>query len=266
MHNGAIMPSEVRHMVDTGAIYPVVQLTGMLDAKSAPTIRSALLDVLAQQPEAVVIDVSDLRLADPSAAAVLRDVVRETADWPAAHLALCNRDGASRWHSTGLPVWTSRADAFAELGEPDARQQLSLELEPVVGAARRSRELVTEACARWERPGLAGPACIVVTEMVNNVVAHAHTPMIVLLALHGDTMTAAVRDRSANVPRLTEPVSPTAYGGRGLLLIDSMAERWGSLRLDDGKVVWAVLADEPDEPAGDRKDLNSAGMPDPARG
>jgi anti-sigma regulatory factor (Ser/Thr protein kinase) len=113
---------------------------------------------------------------------------------------------------------------------------------------------------------LAGPACIVVTEMVNNVVAHAHTPMIVLLALHGDTMTAAVRDRSANVPRLTEPVSPTAYGGRGLLLIDSMAERWGSLRLDDGKVVWAVLADEPDEPAGDRKDLNSAGMPDPARG
>jgi hypothetical protein len=102
--------------------------------------------------------------------------------------------------------------------------------------------------------------------MVNNVVAHAHTPMIVLLALHGDTMTAAVRDRSANAPRLTDPVSPTAYGGRGLLLIDSMAERWGSLRLDDGKVVWAVLADEPDEPAGDRKDLNSAGMPDPARG
>jgi Histidine kinase-like ATPase domain/STAS domain len=266
MHNGAIMPSEVRHVVDAGGIYPVVQLTGMLDADTAATVRSALVDILAQQPEAVVIDVSGLRLADPTAAAVLRDVARETADWPAAHLALCARDGASRWHSTGLPVWTSRADAFAQLGEPDARQQLGLELEPVVGAARRSRELVTEVCARWEQPGLAGPACIVVTELVNNVVAHAQTPMTVLLALHGDTMTVAVRDHSATVPRLTVPVAPTAYGGRGLLLVDSVAERWGSLRLDDGKVVWAVLQDDPEEPAGARKDLNSAGMPDPARG
>jgi hypothetical protein len=266
MHNGAIMPSEVRQVVDSGGIYPVVQLTGMLDAENAATVRSALLDVLAQQPEAVVIDVSDLRLADPTAAAVLRDVARETADWPAAHLALCARDGASRWHSTGLPVWTSRADAFAELGEPDARLQLSLELEPVVGAARRSRELVTEVCARWERPGLAGLGCIVVTEMVNNVVVHAHTPMTVLLALHGDAMTVAVRDHSATMPRLTGPVAPTAFGGRGLLIIDSAAERWGSLPLDTGKVVWAILEDEEEEPATVRRGLNSAGMPNSARG
>jgi hypothetical protein len=244
MHNGAIMPSQVRYQVDRGQPYPVVRLTGLLDAQTAPIVRSVLLEELALQPEAVVVDVTALQTGPDDAAVVLREVARETEDWPAAHLVLCTPDDGARWHATGLPVWPSHAAAFSDLGVPDAAQFLRLDLEPVVGAARRSRELVTEACARWELAGLAGPACIVVTEMVNNVVAHARTPMAVLLARHGKTMSVAVRDHSATVPRLSGPVSPTAYGGRGLLLIDSVADRWGSLALDAGKVVWAVLQSE----------------------
>jgi hypothetical protein len=266
MHNGAIMPSEVRHLMDTGQPYPVVQFTGLLDDRSAPAVRGALLDVLAGQPEALIIDVGDAA-PDPAALALLRDIARDTADWPGAHLVLCAVRGTARWHSTGLPVWPSYAEASAELGRPDPALFLSLDLEPVVGAARRSRELVTEACGRWDRPGLAGPACIVVTEMVNNVVAHAHTPMSVLLARHGDAMTVAVRDRSSTVPRFAGPVAPTSYGGRGLLLIDSVAERWGSLVLADGKVVWAALQDDDQDGSFlTGKHLDSAGMGDPARG
>jgi hypothetical protein len=256
----------VEHLVDDAEHYPVVRLTGLLDMASAPAVRSALLDVLARQPEAVIVDVSDLRVADRSAPAVLSDVARDTADWPAAHLVLTGASDAAPWQATGLTVWPSPADAMAELGAPDSRMRLSLELEPVVGAARRSRELITEACARWDQPELAGLACIVVTEMVNNVVAHAHTPMTVLLAPRGDTMSVAVRDHSTNVPRFTGPVAPTSYGGRGLLLIDSVAERWGSLELADGKVVWAVLEAEDEAPGQGRHHLDGAGMPGPPRG
>jgi hypothetical protein len=266
MHNGAIMPSEVEHLVDDAAQYPVVRFTGVLDAESAPAVRSALLDVLARQPEAVVVDVGGLRVTDRAAPAVLSDVARDTADWPAAHLVLTAGAGAEPWHATGLTVWPSAAEALVELGAPDSRMRLSLELEPVVGAARRSRELITEACGRWDQPELAGLACIVVTEMVNNVVAHAHTPMTVLLAPRGDTMSVAVRDHSATVPRFTGPVAPTSYGGRGLLLIDSVAERWGSLELADGKVVWAVLEAENEAPGPSRRDLDGAGMPGPPHG
>ena len=91
MHNGAIMPSEVRHLVDIGQTYPVVRLTGMLDAATAPTVRSVLLTMLAQQPEAVVVDVTDLQVVDPLAVAVFQDVQRETADWPAAQSAAVYR-------------------------------------------------------------------------------------------------------------------------------------------------------------------------------
>ena len=238
------MPSEVRHQVDSGQTYPVVRVAGVLDAGTAPVVRSCLLHLVADQPEAVVVDVRELTVADPEAVSALRDVAREAVDWPGCHLLLAAGADGSVWRNAGLPVWTTPDEALAALGEPEPQRFLRAPLQPVIGAARRSRELVTEACARWDLPDLAGPACIVVTEMVNNVVAHAHTPMTVLLAVHGGTMSVAVRDQSTYVPRFTgSPVPVTSYGGRGLLLIDSVARQWGSLVLDDGKVVWAVLDD-----------------------
>ena len=77
----------------------------------------------------------------------------------------------------------------------------------------------------------------------------------------------AVRDSSTRTPNFTgAPVPATAYGGRGMLLIDSVAARWGSLPLDDGKVVWALLQGE--EPGAERVRWNAPGtsMTDPARG
>jgi hypothetical protein len=266
MHNGAIMASEVAHPVDTGGPYPVVRLTGVLDAAAAPGVRDALLDVVAAQPEAMVIDVSDLRVTEPTAVRVLSEVARDTADWPDAHMVIAGPDHAGVWEGTGLPMWPDQSAAIAALGPPDATRRVSVGLEPVTGAARRSRELATEACGRWDCPELAGPACIVLTEMVNNVVAHAHTPMTVLLALHETTMSVAVRDRSRTAPRFAGLPAPTAYGGRGLVLIDSIATRWGSLLLRDGKVVWALLEPDQDPTGPARRQMHSAGMANPARG
>jgi anti-anti-sigma regulatory factor len=244
MHNGAIMSSEVRHLVDSARPYPLVRLAGVLDSGSAPEIRSALLDVLAEQPEALVVDVGELRVDEPEAVAVLRDVSRDTADWPGARLTLCNTNGATVWRDSGWAVLADSDGAFAQLGAPAREQRVNIDLEPQVGAARRSRELITAACERWGHADLAGSACIVVTEMVNNVVQHAHTSMILLLAQHGDEVSVAVRDHSDGVPSFTGAPEPTSYGGRGMLLIDSVANRWGSLALADGKVVWALISDD----------------------
>ena len=263
MHNGAIMSSEVRHRVDRGRPYPLVRLAGLLDATTAGTVRSVLLDVLAGQPEAVVVDVSDLALSGTDPTGVLAQIHRDTADWPAAHLALCDARDPGRWLGTGWPVWPDSARAVAGLGPPSPGDRIGLDLEPQVSAARRGRELINDACDRWSRPELADAACIVATELVNNVVVHAHTAMTVLVATHGTGVSVAVRDRSATIPSFTgEPVAPTSYGGRGMLLIDAVASRWGSLSLADGKVVWALLAADPagsDPPGG-------VSMVDPIRG
>ena len=257
------MSSEVRHLVDRGEAYPLVQLAGVLDPGTAPTVRSVLLEQLAGQPEALVVDVAELQPASAEAVRVLRDIRQANADWPDAHLALCGVDGAD-WQASGWSIWPDRQDAFAALGAPDHDHRVGLDLDPALGAARRARELITEACSRWERPELAGPACIVATEMVNNVVVHARTPMAVLLAAHGDGMSVAVRDHSPIEPVFAGgPVPVTAYGGRGMLLIDSMAQRWGCLPLADGKVVWALLAGAERAPL---RNPSGASMADPARG
>jgi hypothetical protein len=91
--------------------------------------------------------------------------------------------------------------------------------------------------------------------------------MVVLVAAHGSGISVAVRDHSAHLPTFDGgPVPPTAYGGRGMLLIDSVASRWGKLRLDDGKVVWALLSGEAQEPETVGWNAPGASMTDPARG
>jgi anti-sigma regulatory factor (Ser/Thr protein kinase) len=116
--------------------------------------------------------------------------------------------------------------------------RLRVELEPVVQAARRARELVTEACTRWDLPDLTGPAHTAVTELVNNAVVHAGTPMTVGLTVQGRELHIAVRDYSHRPPQVSQP---TPYGGRGLRLLEAVASGWGCTPLDDGKVVWAVV-------------------------
>jgi hypothetical protein len=235
MHNGAIMSSEVRHLVDDARPVPVVRLGGVLDGTTAGTVRDVLLDVLAGQPPAILVDVGELEIGEAGAVGVLREVARDTRWWPAAHLTLRHAD-AEAWQGSG---WDVRNDGA---GPPADDRRLSLELEPQVSAARHCRAVITEAGRRWGRAELVGSACIVATELVNNVVAHARTPMVVLVATTGDGLSVAVRDRSPHLPAYQgAPVSPTAPGGRGMLLIDAVASRWGSLPLADGKVVWALL-------------------------
>ncbi|MCW6005091.1 ATP-binding protein, partial [Micromonospora sp. CPCC 205371] len=123
----------------------------------------------------------------------------------------------------------------------EARPSMREDLLPDVGAGRRTREVVTDACVRWRVPELIGPACTVATELVFNAVVHASTIMTLLLSPRGRYLHIAVRDGSTRLPVLEREVSLTALRGRGLGLVDAMCRRWGSLRVDGGKVVWATL-------------------------
>ncbi|MFD0822142.1 ATP-binding protein, partial [Micromonospora zhanjiangensis] len=135
--------------------------------------------------------------------------------------------------------------AYARLvADASTDRQLHAELEPVVGAARRARELLTEGCLRWDLPDLAGSGCVAVTEMVNNVVAHAGTSMTLRIGWRDGSLRVAVRDYSSRAPSFGGLVPPTSPGGRGLLLVDTVTRRWGTSRLTDGKFVWAVLHPE----------------------
>ncbi|SCL39681.1 Histidine kinase-like ATPase domain-containing protein [Micromonospora rhizosphaerae] len=246
MHNGTIMPTDVRCLVETDESSAMVRLTGVLDLAGVGAVRDALLARLWARPGPVIADLSRLRVAEPAARAVFDEVHREVSDWPASDLLVLDPAGA--WEATGTPVCASLDEAQAALVAAPLAAVLNAELTPAVGAAREARALITDGCTRWEVPELAEPACIAVTEMVNNVVAHAQTPMTVRVAPGDSSLHLAVRDRSPRQPAFAGLAPLTSAGGRGLLLIDTVSRRWGSTPVPDGKVVWCVL-DPEDEAA-----------------
>ncbi|MGC4837291.1 ATP-binding protein [Micromonospora vinacea] len=247
-HNGTIMSSCLVEIDESSA---VVRLTGVLDAAGAETVRGALLARLVDRPGPVVADVTGLRVVDSAGRGVFADVRREVADWPAADLLLCDPavDGPAHPDAAlaNVPAWPTLDEALAAVAATPLAAVLTAELAPAVGAARLARELVTTGCERWGMPTLTDPACIAVTELVNNVVAHAQTPMTVRLAPQDSTLHLAVRDHSPRRPTFAGISPPNRVGGRGLLLIDTVTRRWGSSAVPDGKVVWCVL--HPDDEA-----------------
>ena len=115
------------------------------------------------------------------------------------------------------------------------------ELLPLAGAARHARNVVTEACLRWDLPGLVAPATLIVSELVSNAVDHAGTAAQLRLALSREHLTIAVRDGSAEPPVRPGPAAGMTERGRGLMLVAATADSWGWSPVADGKVVWATL-------------------------
>lgn len=111
----------------------------------------------------------------------------------------------------------------------------------------------------WNLGELAGTLELVVSELVTNAV-HAsvdhdgrprYTADTGLACIHlrlstdGMAMLVEVWDENYGLPEPT-PVDLDAENGRGLMLVDAMAERWGwnAPPSGRGKIVWALVAKE----------------------
>jgi anti-sigma regulatory factor (Ser/Thr protein kinase) len=123
-------------------------------------------------------------------------------------------------------------------------------LRPEPASVRDARRFV---CDRLSAIGFADAVFVgelLVSELVTNAVLHARTDIRVEVDQRGDVVRIGVSDRSLRGvrPRAHSIESGT---GRGLLLVDRMAQRWGVDLHDDGKVVWFELPREPALDAGD---------------
>lgn len=91
---------------------------------------------------------------------------------------------------------------------------------------------------------VVGDATLLISELVTNAVLHAAPPIEVRLYRAQNLVTVAVSDGSAE-PGVVHAARPSDEGGRGLLLVERIAARWGTDVATDRKTTWAELEAEP---------------------
>jgi anti-sigma regulatory factor (Ser/Thr protein kinase) len=116
-----------------------------------------------------------------------------------------------------------------------------LQLPPDYTAAARARRFVRATLQSWRLDGLIEDAELLTSELVTNAVLHARSSARLAIEYEGGPVRVSVCDNSATQPRLRD-YGPNAVTGRGLLLVDRIAHRWGVEALDAGKCVWFEVA------------------------
>ena len=128
---------------------------------------------------------------------------------------------------------------------PHSSRQLALPATPrAAGLARRATQ---DALTSWRMTHLEQPAVLIVSELVTNVVLHAHCPaplMILRLQTAGGFVRIDVEDADPGRPQPRTPAS-LDESGFGLMLVAALAHRWGVRDTPSGKAVWAELDTRP---------------------
>ena len=121
----------------------------------------------------------------------------------------------------------------------EAEDAVLLAPEPAsVGAARR------EVRTRLHGAGLGqlvDDAALAASELVANAVLHARTQITLRVATTRTAVRVTVEDLNPQLPT-PAPMGATATSGRGLALLQALAEDWGVHPLPCGKAVWFSLS------------------------
>ncbi|SDF68472.1 Anti-sigma regulatory factor (Ser/Thr protein kinase) [Klenkia brasiliensis] len=116
------------------------------------------------------------------------------------------------------------------------------DLRPTARSVVAARRAVTEMLTAWGAPHDLGDVELLVSELVANVVDHAgdESVLTVEVSLADTWLRIAVVDGSAIRPVVHE-LDHTAARGRGMQIVEAVADRWGADEHHGGKRVWVEL-------------------------
>lgn len=112
---------------------------------------------------------------------------------------------------------------------------------PAVGASvAEARALVRRELSRWGLDELIDDCCLIVSELASNAVRYGGNVFALRLGSNGTWVYGEVFDQGEGVPRQRE-ADLDSLGGRGLLIVDELADDWGVAGSGrGGKTVWFI--------------------------
>ena len=117
-----------------------------------------------------------------------------------------------------------------------------LTLPAELGSVRQARLFVRERC---DDASLTSSDCddavLLTSELVTNAVLHGRSTVCVEVVVGPSGVRVSVVDENSRYPVLVAE-DPNALDGRGLALVEALADRWGGEERALGKAVWFELA------------------------
>ncbi len=134
-----------------------------------------------------------------------------------------------------------RAHAARGVGGPAVAAQIDLPARPT--SPGTARTFVGDRLGEWGADGVREATLLCVSELVTNAVVHAGSPVHLELHFGEGVLRVDVRDTGQT---LMAPARQAAgiddTHGRGLMMVDVVADRWGVVDDGDGKVVWFEIS------------------------
>ncbi|RPE42872.1 anti-sigma regulatory factor (Ser/Thr protein kinase) [Streptomyces sp. Ag109_O5-1] len=126
-------------------------------------------------------------------------------------------------------------------------RNMSLRLSSTPRGARLARLLAAEQLRTWGLP--LDPARQIVAELAANAATHGRVPgrdFGLVLYVVGNTLRIEVTDTRGDLLPQPQPFMSDAESGRGLVLVDALADKWGvAPGLSPRKTVWAEIGVSP---------------------
>lgn len=144
---------------------------------------------------------------------------------------------------------SSSAQTMEETADGDPERAPAPQLRRRLGradlrAVSEARKALRELLRQWGRPGRSEIAELLTSELVTNALVHTDDDAVLTATVRAGGLRVEVRDFVAGRPR---PCVPNAddgtqrTNGRGLVLVQSLADAWGVRTHGVGKSVWFEL-------------------------
>jgi anti-sigma regulatory factor (Ser/Thr protein kinase) len=108
-------------------------------------------------------------------------------------------------------------------------------------AVPEARRALRELLRHWGRPGKSEIAELLTSELVTNALIHTDHDAVLTATVGPRGLRVEVRDFVGRRPRLRVPDADDGTHGRGLVLVQTLADAWGVRAHGVGKAVWFEL-------------------------
>jgi anti-anti-sigma regulatory factor len=230
----------------------VLALFGVLDRGAAPMVQRRLLRCLAEQPDAVICDLSGLEALDPGCATLFAGVAHRPRNrWPDSSVVLCCPPAAvaavlRRLRPAHLlPCYPTvdQAIAHARSHPPFLREQLRLV--PTLEAVDTARWFAAEVYRQWQLDEPSEAAQLAAGDLVADAVIHTSAtvrPIELRMELRATGLLIAVQGGDGSSTRAREGTDPDP--GSRFETVRRVAHAWGVRAQRDGsEVAWCELRD-----------------------